>query len=113
MKDKYGQVCYVKKDNKYYFESESMPFYGIVSLGNHTAFDVYMNDKPNFSDELYIGIKDFGFYVFWDFVHWQYAKEKLNIPDTDAKAIADFINAQLHDSHLDYELQGNIPYVFN
>lgn len=113
MRDEYGQVAYIKKkDQKPYFEMEPLPFHGFVSLGNMTAYKIFVCQADQ---GLLVGIEGKGMYTFGGWVHADYAAEKLNLPfRSDAAAVADFINAQL--GHTDeLHLQGNpeYPYMIN
>lgn len=67
-----------------------------VALGNGTAYTVgaqwVMEDGENV---LLVSVIDKGAYTFSRFIHWTYAKEKLNLLDWDAQNLADFLNRQL------------------
>lgn len=98
MRDKYGSACYKEQNGKYFFEPEELPFFGKVSLANMTMFDVYCAYKKKenmLNDGIFVGIGGIGFFWFNSFVHFIYAKEKLNLGESDARAMADFINAQI------------------
>lgn len=70
------------------------PFYGDINLGNITMFRIFawMTNYDNFL----LGIEGYSSYRFKNKVHWKYVVEKLMLSnESDARIIADFINAQL------------------
>jgi hypothetical protein len=73
------------------------PIYREISLGNMTQYKV----GAFFTQigRLFIGIENKGAYTFEGWTHFTYVQEKLNVKsESDARNIADWINAQLgHD----------------
>lgn len=63
-----------------------------LNLGNGTQFSVFLMWPGVF---YCLGIEGVGAFHFSTSVHWEYAAEKLNLGEADARNIADFINAQL------------------
>ena len=84
-------IRYQKVNGKYQYPKLAMPFYGDVSLGNMTQFKVFV---MMVDERLALGVEGKGFYTFYGFTHPSYVYEKLNVYVSDAKSIADFINAQ-------------------
>ena len=103
MTDQYGQVTSYYKDNEVVWDREDLSgqFYKTVSLGNYTAFKVFMTRVD--SDKLFVGVELKGCYAFNGWAHWEYVKEKLLLGESDARNMADFINAQNNKAG---ELQG-------
>lgn len=83
----------------------SQPFYGEIALGNVSMFKVGMFFT---STKLFIGIEGHSAYifdsVFGAVVDAGYVAEKLDLMLSDAKNIADLINAQLGNF---YSVQGS------
>jgi hypothetical protein len=92
-----------RKNKKYRFDKVELPFYGDVSLGNGTQYKISMFRIPPglpHSGRLQVSIENKGAYTFNSFVHFTYAMEKLGLKcPSDARAVADFINAQLEDKY--------------
>lgn len=95
MINEYGAQCYTKKNGKWVFEPVELPFYGDVSLANGTQFRVGVFAVPRSASRIFVGVEGRGAYTFGSFVHPSYVSEKFNLPDSDANAMANFINAQL------------------
>lgn len=74
-----------------------VPVYCRVALGNATALNIgmfwtYDEDGRN----LFVGIEDFGAYIFTGFIHWSYLEEKIRgLMQWDYMNLADFLNVQL------------------
>lgn len=107
MTDEYGSQRPCKDSERktlgYRFSAVAFPFYGDVSLGNMTMYKMYLAFVPN--GRFLVGIENKGLYTFEHWCHWTYAQEKLNLTfESDARAVADFINCQL--GHIHDEDQG-------
>lgn len=74
------------------FERLALPFYGAVALGNGTQYRISAFRQGS---RLVVGIETHGTYTFGAFVHWAYAAEKLQLLQSDAENVADWINDQL------------------
>jgi hypothetical protein len=79
-----------------------------VALGNGSQFEVSVS-KCSDSAGRVIGVLGHGCYVFRSWVHWTYAKQKLNLLDGDALNMADFINCQLNGNPGDVQGRYNPP----
>lgn len=97
MKNEYGAECYTKINDKYFFDKVAQPFYGKVSLANGTQFNVACFEVLDGAQDgrLFVGIEGHGCYTFGHFTHFSYAMEKLNLRESDARAMSDFINSQV------------------
>ena len=83
-----------------YYDLDQRPLISWIDLGNGTMFRIFAffchggtkNPRPG----LVVGIERVGSFFFHlgSFVTWTYVSEKLNLPLGDARAMADWINAQ-------------------
>lgn len=91
------------------FDVELLPFYGVVSLGNGTIYQVGMlSTGPRF----FVGVERKGAFAFsYSFLKWQYVDEKLGLGNpSDAACFADFLNDQIQpfiSSHIKTPRQGS------
>ena len=78
-----------------------VPICNWIDLGNGTmfrliAFFTYtFNDMPR--DGLFVGLERIGCFLFPvdKFIHWEYVSDKLFIPESDARVLADWMNVQM------------------
>jgi hypothetical protein len=80
---RYANVC-----------APDVPFYGEIGLGNGTQFVV---GAMFVAGGFFVGIYHAGSFRFMgngDLLHWRYVGEKLDIAESDARAMADWISAQ-------------------
>jgi hypothetical protein len=105
------ETVHVKWDQVISFnESPCKPILRWINLGNGTlfrisAFFVRKKDKMP-KDGIFVAIERVGSFLFAIDapIHFSYVSEKLYVPKSDARAIADWINAQIgHET----EQQGN------
>lgn len=82
-------------------ESESIPLCNWIDLGNGTMFRIaafFTYRHLNMSrDGLFIAIERVGSFLFAidKPLHYAYVSNKLFVPESDARALADWINTQL------------------
>lgn len=81
---------------------DGSPFLEWVDLGNYTMYRIaaFFANRPKRG--LFVGIERVGAFFFRlpeKPFHWNYIEEKLNVAPSDAKALTDFINAQLFDEY--------------
>lgn len=95
------QTIRPKKDGKFDVIAGMYDYFNLA-LGNSTMFrvGVLLTEEGG----IFIGVEGKGAYTFGHFAHWTYVAEKLKLAEGDARNLADFINAQLHDEA--FEIQG-------
>lgn len=87
-----------------YHNVDQPPLIEWIDLGNGTMFRIFAFfsrggwNRPR--DGLVVGIERVGsfFFTIDTFKTWTYISEKLNLPESDARAIADWINVQIDKS---------------
>lgn len=80
----------------------SKPIVRWINLGNGTMFRICaffthnFNDMPK--DGLFVAIESVCAYLFpiSDKIHWEYVSQKLLVPESDARPLADWINIQMN-----------------
>ena len=87
-----------------YYDFDQKPILNWIDLGNGTMFRIAAFFVHGFPEEpsrgLMIGIERKGCFFFkmhseLEPYHWDYISEKLYLQESDARAIADWINAQI------------------
>ena len=85
------------------------PYINWIDLGNYTMFRLISFITTKKGIGLYVGVERLGNYIFATDkpMAWQYVSEKLSVPESDARALADWMNVQMD---FDHKQQGHYSF---